>query len=73
MPIASGSICAWLSADDTYLPGAVRNAGEVLQTAPLLVAVYGQGYWVDRNERVLGGYPTEPNAVETLGMECQIC
>lgn len=70
---ASGSVCAWLNADDTYLPGAVRTAVEALKADSSLVAVFGQGYWVDGQGQILGRYPTEPDAVDALRLECPIC
>jgi len=40
---ASGSIFAWLNADDTYLPGAVAAAVSALASCPEAAAVYGEG------------------------------
>ena len=49
---AKGEIFAWLNADDTYLPGAVRMGVEYLRDHPDIDVVYGEGYWVDERGSV---------------------
>ena len=71
--VSHGSIFAWLSADDTYLPGAVSTAVRYLTSDPNLAAVYGEAYWVSGQGAVLGRYPTQPFDPELLGRECYIC
>ncbi len=69
-----GSIFAWLSADDLYLPGAVRKAVERLAADPGAGAVYGGAAWIDEQDGVLGRYPTRaPFQAEFLQQECVIC
>jgi len=70
---ARGEIVAWLNADDTYLPGAVSKAVEALAANPDAGMVYGEGYWLDAEGKVLGSYPTEECDRESLGRECCIC
>jgi glycosyltransferase involved in cell wall biosynthesis len=70
---ARGSIFAWLNADDTYLPGAVSAAVERLLAEPDAAAVYGNGYWVDKQGATLKPYPTRPYEEAALGEECFIC
>lgn len=70
---SSGSILAWLNADDTYLPGAVKTAVERLSAEPDAAAVYGQGYWVDSDGTILRPYPTRTSTAGELGYECCIC
>jgi len=71
---ARGSILAWLSADDTYLPGAVRTAVERLAESPQAAAVYGEAYWTDEDGKCLGRYPTKkPYAPEIFMHDCGIC
>lgn len=53
-----GAILAWLNADDTYLPGAVRAAVEYLQQHPAATLVYGDCDYVDQDGAVVGRYPT---------------
>jgi glycosyltransferase involved in cell wall biosynthesis len=71
--MSSGSICAWLSADDTYLPGALSAAVATLQAQPSAGVLYGDGYWVDSAGRVFRPCPTCPSAIEALSRECLIC
>ena len=55
---ASGSIFAWLNADDKYVAGAVSAAVSALASAPEAAAVYGEGLWTDSNDKPLSPYPT---------------
>ncbi|MBZ5725706.1 MAG: glycosyltransferase [Acidobacteriia bacterium] len=71
---ARGSILAWLSADDTYLQGAVQTAVEHLVSAPDAAAVYGDAYWTDVDGQCLGCYPTKrPYTPEMFMHDCGIC
>lgn len=72
--MSHGSIVAWLSADDIYLPGAVRSAVDALASAPDAVAVYGRGNWIDERGQVLAPYPTlQPFDPAMLARQCFIC
>lgn len=68
-----GSIFAFLCADDTYLPGAVGKAVRHLLANPGYVAIYGEGYLVAEDGRILGRYPTREFDPELLRTECFIC
>jgi glycosyltransferase involved in cell wall biosynthesis len=58
---ARGEIVAWLNADDTYLPGAISAAVEHFMNHPECAMVYGEGYRIDENGRLIGRFPaTEP-------------
>jgi glycosyltransferase involved in cell wall biosynthesis len=70
---ASGEIFAWLNADDTYLPGAVRIAVDYLLAHPDVDVVYGDGYWVDENGALIRPYPTLPFDPKVLERDCFIC
>jgi glycosyltransferase involved in cell wall biosynthesis len=70
---ASGEIFAWLNADDTYLPGAVRTAVEYLETHPDIDVVYGEAYWIDEQGQVIRRYPTLPFDPRVLERDCFIC
>jgi glycosyltransferase involved in cell wall biosynthesis len=70
---AHGSILAFLNADDTYLPEAVSTAVDRLLGHPEAAVVYGDGYWVDREGRSLGPYPTRPFDAGLLRRECFVC
>lgn len=71
--IARGEILAFLNADDTYLPGAVRRAVRYLQENPDAAVVYGEGYWVDRWGKIISRYPTRPFDPKILQQNCYIC
>ena len=68
-----GEILAWLNADDTYFPGAVRKAVEFLQAHPDIDVVYGEGYWIDENGGRISRYPTLPYDAKVLERDCFIC
>jgi glycosyltransferase involved in cell wall biosynthesis len=70
---ASGSVLAWLNADDTFLPGAVSAAVERLTAEPDAALVYGKAHWVDARGRILRPYPTVPFDPERLSRENYIC
>jgi len=71
--LSKGSILAWLSADDTYLPGAVSAAVTAFAENPDAGVVYGDGLWVDAAGKLIGPYPTRPFERELLGRECFLC
>ncbi len=54
---ARGSILAWLNSDDTYEPGAVRQAVEALLACPEAGLVYGEANYIDEAGRVIGRFP----------------
>jgi len=66
--MASGDILAWLNSDDTYRPGAVRQAVEVLCRDPEIKLVYGKSYYCDEKGEVIGEYPTEPPNYKRLAV-----
>jgi glycosyltransferase involved in cell wall biosynthesis len=70
---AKGEVFAWLNADDTYLPGAVRRAVEYLLEHPDIDVVYGEGYWIDEHGAVMRRYPTRPFDPKLLERDCFIC
>jgi glycosyltransferase involved in cell wall biosynthesis len=69
----TGDICAWLSADDTLLPGSVAAAVRRFQFSRSLGVVYGEGNWTASDSQVLARYPTSPDAIRHLWRECLIC
>ncbi|MEW6504663.1 MAG: glycosyltransferase family 2 protein [Chloroflexota bacterium] len=54
---ARGEVLAWLNSDDTYQPGAVREAVEFLQQNPQVGLVYGDANYIDEHGRVIGRFP----------------
>jgi glycosyltransferase involved in cell wall biosynthesis len=71
--MANGDIFAWLNADDTFLPGAVRTAVAYLAAHPEIDVVYGEGWWIDEEGAVISRYPTLDWDPEVLERDCFIC
>jgi glycosyltransferase involved in cell wall biosynthesis len=70
---AKGEIFAYINADDTYFPGAVRTAVHWLQSQPEVAGVYGNAYWIDGDGNRIGTYPTENFDRDSLSQSCYIC
>ncbi len=69
-----GQVLAWLNADDTYLPGAIRTQVAALLADPGAGAVYGDARYTDAAGRPLGliaGRPYDPLAVLRLEIPVQ--
>lgn len=54
---ARGDVLAWINSDDTYNPGAVREAVEYLNAHPEAGMVYGDASYIDENGRIIGRFP----------------
>jgi glycosyltransferase involved in cell wall biosynthesis len=70
---ARGSILAWLNADDTYEPGAVRAAVESFLAHPEADIVYGEAWWIDQHGDRLRPYPTTRFHPSALARDCIFC
>lgn len=55
--LANGKYLAWLNSDDTYNPGAVREAVEFLMAHPDVGLVYSDANFIDTYDRVIGKFP----------------
>lgn len=55
---ARGDILAWLNSDDTYEPGAIREAVDYLKAHPEAGMVYGDANFIDEHGRVIGRFPS---------------
>src|SRR5512133_1046826 len=53
---ASGDILAWINSDDTYAPGAIRQAVAFLQQHPEIGLVYGDMLFIDENDQPIGKF-----------------
>jgi glycosyltransferase involved in cell wall biosynthesis len=69
----SGSIFAFLNADDTYLPGAIAAAVQALDEHADADLVYGEAWYVDEHDARIAPYPVEAFARERLNRRCVIC
>ncbi|MFC1922227.1 glycosyltransferase family 2 protein [Chloroflexota bacterium] len=54
---AKGEILAWINSDDTYLPGAISEAVEFLDSYPDIGLVYGDANLIDEDGEVIGRFP----------------
>jgi glycosyltransferase involved in cell wall biosynthesis len=54
---ASGEIFAWLNSDDTYQPGAIREAVEFLFSHPDISMVYSDADLIDAKGKYIGRFP----------------
>jgi glycosyltransferase involved in cell wall biosynthesis len=71
--LTTGSIFAFLNADDTYLAGAISSAVQLLQERPKVGLVYGEAYHVGVEGQILKRYPTEEFDPERFRRRCYIC
>lgn len=53
--LARGEILGWVNSDDAYLPNAVALAVNAFSADPSIDWIYGDGYWIDENNKIL--YP----------------
>jgi len=53
----SGDILGWLNSDDILLPGSLAAVCKTFEDETIDV-VYGDAYFIDKNLRILGKYPT---------------
>jgi glycosyltransferase involved in cell wall biosynthesis len=56
---ASGEVFAWLNSDDTYQPGAIREAMSYLQGHPEVGLLYGDGNFINTEDQVIGRFPSK--------------
>ncbi|MBL7163892.1 MAG: glycosyltransferase [Anaerolineales bacterium] len=63
---AKGEILAWLNSDDTYLPQAVSEAVEFLQSHPEMGLVYGDANFIDAEGRVIGKFNAQQTSYHRL-------
>lgn len=72
--LAKGEILAYLNSDDTYLPGAITTAVHYLTSEnPDSPFVYGEGYHITTEGKIIERYPTERFDFRHLAETCYIC
>jgi glycosyltransferase involved in cell wall biosynthesis len=71
--LSSGTIFAYLNADDIYLPGAVSTVVREFLEHEETAVIYGDGYWISDDGQRLGTYPTRAFDKALLSQECFIC
>jgi glycosyltransferase involved in cell wall biosynthesis len=63
---ATGDILAWLNSDDTYEPGALREAVDFLERNRDVGLVYGDANFIDEAGRVIGRFDARPTDYDRL-------
>ena len=72
--LSKGRILAYLNSDDTYLPGAISRAVRYLTWEnPDATFLYGEGYHITAEGKIIDRYPTEPYDFKRLAETCFIC
>ena len=70
---SQGEVLAWLNSDDVYLPEAISKAVTCLRQNPQAGAVYGEGYHIEEDGKIIERYPVEPFDRQRLAETCFIC
>lgn len=70
---SEGEIIGWLNSDDVYKPHAIATVAAFMAANPEIDVVYGLADYIDRFDRVIGTYPTEPWNYDRLLETCFIC
>ncbi len=63
---STGDILAWLNSDDTYQPGAIREAVEILKSQPGVGLVYGDANFINETGKVIGRFPAAQTGLKKL-------
>lgn len=70
---SKGEFLGWLNSDDTYIEGSVQKALDYFRAHPEMMMVYGEGYHVDEDGKIIERYYTEPFDYKRLAELCFIC
>jgi glycosyltransferase involved in cell wall biosynthesis len=54
---AKGDLLAWINSDDTFEPGAIKEAVAYMKAHPEAGMVYGDANYIDETGRVIGRFP----------------
>ncbi len=71
--LAKGSIIGWLNSDDIYTEGAINHVVNFMNKHPETDMVYGEGYFIDKNSKIIDRYNTERFNAKRLSETCIIC
>lgn len=71
--LAKGEILGWLNSDDTLNPGAVDRIIKEFTKDPRLIMVYSDAHFIDKDNNVIGKYPSEDFSLNRLADNCFLC
>jgi glycosyltransferase involved in cell wall biosynthesis len=63
---AQGKIMAWINSDDTYEPGAFKEAVDYMDSHPELGLVYGNTHFINSEGRKIGNFPAARTNIHLL-------
>lgn len=70
--MTAGEVIGWLNSDDVYCADAIKIVCQFFKEHPEVDVVYGDAYLIDRDDKILGFYATEPWKIERLKVRCFI-
>ena len=70
--LATGEIIGWLNSDDIYYPDTLKKICSFFTEHPDVDVVYGDACFIDRYDKKIGHYSTEPWNIERLKSLCFI-
>lgn len=73
LAMAKGEIIGWLNSDDTYQPGAIRKAVQVLQARSDCGMAHGKCYIINEHTQVQNALHVTPADYNNLFHGCVIC
>ncbi len=73
LTMSHGRIIGWVNSDDVLQPGAISTAVEELTENPGYMSIYGEGLYIDKNDKVIGRHLTETYSTENLLHHCICC
>lgn len=68
----SSDIIGWLNSDDIYYPGTIKTICQFFAEHPDVDVVYGDAYFIDRDDKIIKFYPTEPWSLERFKSCCYV-
>jgi len=63
---ARGDVLAWINSDDTYEPGAFKEAVGYLGDHPEVGLVYGNAHFIDADSKIIGDFPAARTNIKLL-------
>jgi glycosyltransferase involved in cell wall biosynthesis len=68
-----GEILGYLNSDDILLPHSIEKVVSFFNSHPDCVLLYGEAFYIDENDEVIGEYKTAEYSFERLLEDCMVC